>query len=206
MVDTDFFSTNKKSIIRCMVGTFMAVMLVLGVSAMTSGPAASCDDGTIPVCGDEILMEKKAHGTCPKAVMDNLMYGADKDTADRISCYNRHYAEYSGYAFTTDWVNQIKKAGGQVTYYDSVTGKPLFTAPGASRTLDQFIAESRAHGWPSFRDEEVNWENVRMLKDGETVSVDGTHLGHNLPDKKGNRYCINLVCIAGNKAEPEKSN
>ena len=41
---------------------------------------------------------------------------------------------------------------------------------------------------------QVVWENVRILKNsGETVSVDGTHLGHNLPDRKGNRYCINLV-------------
>jgi peptide methionine sulfoxide reductase MsrB len=51
---------------------------------------------------------------------------------------------------------------------------------------------------PSFRDEEVVWDNVRVLPDGETVSVDGTHLGHDLPDGKGNRYCINLVCNAGN--------
>ena len=29
------------------------------------------------------------------------------------------------------------------------------------------------------------------------VSVDGSHLGHNLPDEHGNRYCINLVCVAG---------
>jgi peptide methionine sulfoxide reductase MsrB len=29
------------------------------------------------------------------------------------------------------------------------------------------------------------------------VSVDGTHLGHNIPDGEGNRYCINLVSIAG---------
>jgi len=33
------------------------------------------------------------------------------------------------------------------------------------------------------------------------VSVDGTHLGHNLPDKFGNRYCINLVSVAGNPVE-----
>lgn len=50
---------------------------------------------------------------------------------------------------------------------------------------------------------EVVWENVSVLKNsGETVSVDGTHLGHNLPDKKGNRYCINLVSVAG---KPETS-
>ena len=56
---------------------------------------------------------------------------------------------------------------------------------------------SRIHGWPSFRDEEVVWENVRTLKDGETVSITGTHLGHNLPDRQGNRYCINLVSVSG---------
>ena len=27
------------------------------------------------------------------------------------------------------------------------------------------------------------------------ISLDGTHLGHNLPDSKGNRYCINLVSV-----------
>ena len=37
----------------------------------------------------------------------------------------------------------------------------------------------------------------RVLSDGETVSATGTHLGHNLPDRSGNRYCINLVSIAG---------
>ena len=66
--------------------------------------------------------------------------------------------------------------------------------------MEQFIEESRIHGWPSFRDDEVVWENVRVLPNGETVSIDGTHLGHNLPDRKGNRYCINLVSIAGNPA------
>ena len=31
-------------------------------------------------------------------------------------------------------------------------------------------------GWPSFRDNEVVWDNVRCLANGETVSVDGTHV------------------------------
>ena len=63
--------------------------------------------------------------------------------------------------------------------------------------MDDFMKESEHHGWPSFRDEETVTENVRVLADGETVSVDGTHLGHNLPDGE-NRYCIDLVSIAGN--------
>ena len=86
-----------------------------------------------------------------------------------------------------------------MTFYDSVTGKPLFVAP-KGRTVDEFLDESKKHGWPSFRDEEVIWENVRCLGKvrGEAVSLEGTHLGHNLPDDKGNRYCINLVSVAGN--------
>ena len=92
------------------------------------------------------------------------------------------------------------KGDEEITFYDAVTGKPLFIAP-RGRTFEQFKVESMKHGWPSFRDQEVVWENVRCLNNGEAVSVDGTHLGHNLPDRNGNRYCINLVSVAGN---PEK--
>jgi hypothetical protein len=54
------------------------------------------------------------------------------------------------------------------------------------RSAADLVFESRVHGWPSFRDDEVVWENVRVLRNsGETVSISGTHLGHNLPDKKG---------------------
>ena len=74
------------------------------------------------------------------------------------------------------------------TTTDSNTGKELFYAP-KGRDLEAFLKESGSHGWPGFRDEEVNWDYVRVLKDGECVSVDGTHLGHNLPDSTGNRYC-----------------
>ena len=89
------------------------------------------------------------------------------------------------------------KEGEQQTFYDSVTGKALFVAP-VNRSVEDFLAESKKHGWPSFRDEEVVWDDVRVLRNsGETVSVAGTHLGHNLPDLTGNRYCINLCCIAG---------
>merc|ERR1712086_514075 len=144
-------------------------------------------------------MSQKAHGTCPNAAQQNLKWGCDFQTSDKICCFNRHYAEHSGYAFTDSktWVTEIQKDGGAaIIYYDSVTGKPLFEAP-KGRSVQAFIQESKAHGWPSFRDEEVNWENVRCLENGEAVSVDGTHLGHNLPDGSGNRYCINLVCVAG---------
>jgi len=73
------------------------------------------------------------------------------------------------------------------------------------RSLDDFLRESNAHGWPSFRDQEVIWDDTRCLKNGECVSLAGTHLGHNLPDRKGNRYCINLVSVAGNAVDSPES-
>ena len=145
------------------------------------------------------MMSKKAHGSSAKPVQENLRYGCDFETADKICSFNRHYAEHSGYSFTAkiNWEKTITEHGGEITYYDSVTEKPLFIAP-RGRTVQEFIKESKAHGWPSLRDEEVVWDTVRCLPNGEAITVDGTHLGHNLPDNKGNRYCINLVCMAGN--------
>merc|ERR1711992_218612 len=115
-------------------------------------------------------------------------YDVSNKLADKICNYNRRFAENAGYFEYTPFESIITKANGQpVTFYDSVTGKPLFKAP-IDRSADDFIAESRIHGWPSFRDQEVVWSNVRVLKGScETVSVDGTHLGHNLPDRNGNR-------------------
>ena len=152
----------------------------------------------LPIVGGEDIMSQKAHGTTEKPCQQNLLYGCDFETADRICCYNRHYAEHGGYSFQSPrtWLEFLSANPGEITYYDSVTGKPLFIAP-RGRTVQQFIEESRKHGWPSFRDEEVIWDSVRCLANGETVSVDGTHLGHNLPSGGKNRYCINLVSVAG---------
>lgn len=89
--------------------------------------------------------------------------------------------------------------------YDDSIGKLLFKAP-MGRSFAEWKDESLVHGWPSFRDQEVVWDTVRALKGGETVSLTGTHLGHNLPDRKGNRYCINLVSIAGYPTTSSSSN
>ena len=153
----------------------------------------------LPIVADESVMSQKAHGTCERPVMRDLRYGVDRELADRICCFNRHYAEPAGSGWNTRWTAEVSGEK-EVTYYDSVSGKPLFIAP-RGRTWKEFERESRAHGWPSFRDAEMVPENVRCLRDGECVSVDGTHLGHNLPDRLGNRYCINLVSVAGNPVE-----
>lgn len=160
------------------------------------------DKGPMVYGGDDIMSQKE-HGTTSAMVQEDLRYGVSRKLADKICSYNRVFAEMGGYfegstSFEKDIRNLVSSTGGPVTFYDSVSGSPLFRAP-VGRSVDDFIAESKVHGWPSFRDEEVVWDNVRVLRSsGETVSAVGTHLGHNIPDQKGNRYCINLVSIAGN--------
>merc|ERR1719355_413265 len=158
-----------------------AVAASFRMTSSEANAAESVVTGGKPRMGEESLMSQKAHGTTASPVQQDLRWGVSRETADRISSFN--------------FLSQIKRDG-ETVYYDSVSGKPLFVAP-RGRSVDDFLKESAVHGWPSFRDEEVVWENMRVLKDGESVSVDGTHLGHNIPDFKGNRYCINLVSVAG---------
>ena len=149
-------------------------------------PAAFADDSAMPKTGGSVVftgeetMSQKAHGTSATPVQESLRWNVNRGTADRITSFNRHYAEYAGYwKQETSFLKEVSRDKPTV-YYDSVTGKPLFVAP-IGRSMDDFLAESNVHGWPSFRDEEVVWENMRVLKSsGEAVSADGTHLGHNL--------------------------
>ena len=169
----------------------------LVASIMAPKPAKAVSVGGRVQFGDEDIMRQKGHGTSESPVQSDLLYGVDVKLADKIVNFNRHFAEMGGYFRGTEWEDKVLQAEGPLTYYDSVTGKPLFVAP-INRSKEDFLAEARVHGWPSFRDDEVVWDNVRVLRNsGETVSADGSHLGHNLPDRKGNRYCINLVSIAG---------
>merc|ERR1712113_687287 len=71
----------------------------------------SSKSGEYPIVGGEDIMKAKAHGTSEKPVMENLRYGCDFETADRICNFNRHYAEHSGYAFTNkiSWVEELRK-------------------------------------------------------------------------------------------------
>lgn len=177
-------------------------------SAQSSSKTASNDalkqkasSSSYPVYGSKDIMKKKGHGTSETPVQRNLRWGCDVREADRICNYNRHFAEPSGsFVHTKQFLQECDRAARNKTtikFHDSNTGKLLFEAP-KNRSMQEFLRESRRHGWPSFRDDEVNWDEVRCLKNGESVSLAGTHLGHNLPDRSGNRYCINLVSVAGN--------
>lgn len=192
--------SRRRFLCRCCSAILILAMIIAIFVLLYPTMASGCGSGDA-VCGDASIMESKSHGTCVDTVQDPLRWNCDRDTADRICCFNRKYAEHSGYWKTTTFLQEVNRDN-ITTFYDSVTGKALFKAP-QGRTFDDFKTESEKHGWPSFRDQEVVWDNVRVLADGETVSVDGTHLGHNLPDFSGNRYCINLVSVAGNPVKSE---
>merc|ERR1712194_306606 len=93
----------------------------------------------------------------------------------------------------------------ETIFYDVVCGLPLFIAP-RGRSFAEFEAESLHHGWPSFRPEEMISENVILHDDGRMESVCLTHLGHNLPESGVDRYCIDLVCIAGSPLTVSEGN
>ena len=109
------------------------------------------------VMGEESIMAPKEHGTSTKPVQAKLRWGCKDDLADRICSYNRHYAENGGYwERSTTFLTDEEQSAGDTTFYDSVTGKPLFTA-GKERSWEVFVKESKSHGWPSFRDSEVRY-------------------------------------------------
>ena len=148
------------------------------------------------------IMRPRRHGTCA-AEPGELRWGLSAQLASSIACFNRRGAEPSGsYEASADFLEAAAAVAAAtpqgeatITFYDAATRRPLFIAP-RNRTMDDFLVESKRHGWPSFRDSQLVAENVRVLRGGEVVSIDGTHLGHNLPDRL-NRYCINLVSVAG---------
>ena len=142
---------------------------------------------------------------CEAPVQQDLLFGvnAHREMADWICCHNRRLAEHSSF-FRGLWDLAVrhKPLGVKTTtFYDSTCGVPLFEAP-IGRSVKELLDESNKHGWPSFRPNEIvkgadGKPNIRIHDGGEITSVCGTHLGHNLPDDKGDRYCINLACIAG---------
>jgi len=156
---------------------------------------------SLPILSAEVLVAaalQQCYGIDPQPNLVSYL-GAELDysTADRICCHNHRFAEYRGYLEAPE-VRLFDRLDPNVehVFYDSVCGLPLFVAP-RGRTFEEFKEESIHHGWPSFRPAEIISENVIIHDDGRMESKCLTHLGHNLPKGGVDRYCIDLVCIAG---------
>merc|ERR1711892_1147236 len=109
------------------------VFASIGITGMSGCGAGACSSSVrsvsskYPIYCDESVMSQKEHGTCTQPLMKNLRWGVDWSTADKICCFNRHFAEYSGYFTTTQFMNE--KHDSPITFYDPIGGKPLFIAP-----------------------------------------------------------------------------
>lgn len=142
--------------------------------------------------------QQQCMGKPPMEIVATFMgMDLDYELADRICCNNHHYAEPKGYHAwpEVDFYAKLDPTK-ETVFYDSVCGIPLFVAP-RGRTFDEFVEESLLHGWPSFRPAEMVSENVIIHPGGRMESKCLTHLGHNLPKDGIDRYCIDLVCMAG---------
>lgn len=119
-------------------------------------------------------------------------------------------AERYGFLQVVDFFGKLEAEHGdspnEIVFYDSQCGLPLYVAP-RGRTYEAWKKESISHGWPSFREEEAVHDNVHVEAgyNGELVSKCNTHLGHNLPDAKGRRDCVNLMCMSGVMASSNTS-
>merc|ERR1719163_1641427 len=94
------------------------------------------------VMGDESIMSQKKHGTSDTPVQKNLRWNCDEGTADNICNFNRHYAERGGYwERSTTFLKEESMTSGEITFYDSNTGKPLFVAPRDEERSTTFLKE-----------------------------------------------------------------
>ena len=82
--------------------------------------------GKYPIVIDESVMSPKEHGTCPNPPMKDLRWNVDRKTTDKICCFNRHYAEYSGYFAQTDFISDAKNSELPIKFHDPITGKVLY--------------------------------------------------------------------------------
>ena len=137
---------------------------------------------------------------CP--LQNGLRFNMEQRYDTRWVCCasNKEYAEPAG-----TFMDHLERrdVDGQVTFYDSRCGLPLFRSA-VGRGASEWWAEAVDHGWPSFRDAETFSENLVLGPADaqgvqEVASKCGTHLGHNLPDVDGRRFCINLLCVAGTR-------
>lgn len=174
-----------------MVGTLLSM---LSVSTAPPKPYNTC-------ASSDGVQQHLRYGISGRIEPDVPVPVAPSETlADAVCCDSRTslYAEPQ-FLFSAPDIALFDKldAHRPTVFYDAACGVPLFKAP-VGRSYDDFKADTKEHGWPSFRAPEVNVTNVVTNKtSGLVSSICGTHLGTFLKDGAGHRWCIDLSCVAG---------
>lgn len=93
---------------------------------------------------------------------------SSKDAASDKFAHDRLVSALSdsGYFEKTKFIDDAKATNGEMAFFDSNTGKKLFTAP-KNRSLEQFLVESRRHGKQSLAKVFVSvsaWVSLFSLK------------------------------------------
>jgi len=164
---------------------------------------------TLGVISDTYLLQKEREETrsCSNPIQYPLRWGLEKipglgdETMAEAICCDTQWAPYAEPQYLYQQVNMFDtlSTDGVNTFYDPTCGIPLFKAP-VGRSFEDWKSETDEHGWPSFRDAEMITNNI-VVRDNKVYSTCGTKLGDNLPDETGNRYCLDLVCLAGKEPQ-----
>ena len=126
------------------------------------------DESFAMVRGGDDLMAPNAHGSAAAPVQQRLRWSCDRELADRICCFNRHFAEPRGHfeltglltwilercATSPDGCQEACATSSSVSgspalaFFDSVSGKRLFqlSSRTGARSPQAFVAESVTHG------------------------------------------------------------
>eukprot|EP00964_Phaeocystis_antarctica_P008674 scaffold4695_cov73-Phaeocystis_antarctica.AAC.1 len=78
---------------------------------MAAAPAAAAGGGLVavtPAAGAAASpASPAAFGSCPSEAQLPLLWGSDREIANRICCHNSVYAEYGGYWKTTSFLATV---------------------------------------------------------------------------------------------------
>jgi len=157
-------------------------------------------EAKVPATGTEQVVRDAKRGFCPNLFPKELRWELPTKKQGGIEdlvCFNKRFFEPEGYYKTTKFLEEAKSTKGPIDFFESDTSKRIFRAP-VGRTMDAFLKEADRNGYLVFRDDEVNWDYVRVFpKGGALITDDGVFLGKNAPDVFGNKYVVNLGALAG---------
>uniref|UniRef100_A0A6U3YFK3 Uncharacterized protein n=2 Tax=Ditylum brightwellii TaxID=49249 RepID=A0A6U3YFK3_9STRA len=118
--DNDCVS-DRRSILRNVAIAGMGVSLSSLNVPSANAASAPVVEGKIQF-GEDDIMSQKEHGTTSLPVQEDLRFEVSRKLADRICCYNRHFAELGGYFKSTSFEDTTRKLvtgdNVPVTFYD----------------------------------------------------------------------------------------